>query len=95
MRRKYMWWLIAAMILILFAAALWGPIVSDVEQPRYQAVETSGTIEILDYAPMIVAETAISGKRREAIRKGYRIIADYIFGNNTAAEKVPMTIDVR
>jgi len=68
--------------------------VSNVEHPKYTLVERSGAIEIRDYAPMIVAETEVTGERREAITKGFRLIADYIFGNNTAAQKVPMTTPV-
>jgi hypothetical protein len=94
MRKKYMWWIIAIAGAALLAAALWGPIVSNVEQPKYQVVEGSGDIEIRDYAPMIVAEVVMSGERRDAIGKGFRIIADYIFGNNTAAQKMPMTAPV-
>jgi hypothetical protein len=91
MRKKYMWWIIGIAGVTLLAAALWGPIVSNVEQPKYQVVESSGNIEIRDYAPQIVAEAEVAGDRRDAIGKGFRIIADYIFGNNTAAQKVPMT----
>jgi hypothetical protein len=94
MRKKYMWWIIAIAGVALIAAALWGPIVSNVEQQKYQVVESSGNIEIRDYAPMIVAEVVMPGERRDAIGKGFRIIADYIFGNNTAAQKVPMTAPV-
>jgi effector-binding domain-containing protein len=68
--------------------------VSNVEHPKYKVAERSGNIEIRDYAPMIVAEAEVKGERREAISKGFRIIADYIFGNNTAAQKVPMTAPV-
>jgi hypothetical protein len=89
-----MWWLIAIVAVVLLSAALWGPIVSNVEQPKYQVVESSGNIEIRDYTPMIVAETEVSGDRLDAISKGFRIIADYIFGNNTAAQKMPMTAPV-
>ena len=94
MRRKYMWWLIAVVAVVLLGAALWGPIVSNVQQPKHQVVESSGNIEIRDYAPQIVAEAEVAGDRRDAIRKGFRIIADYIFGNNTSAQKVPMTAPV-
>ena len=94
MRRKYVWWLIAFGAVVLLGAALWGPIASNVEQPKYQVIESSGNIEIRDYAPMIVAEAEVAGDRRDAIGKGFRIIADYIFGNNTAAQKVPMTAPV-
>ena len=94
MRTTYMWWLIAVVAVALLGAALWGPIVSNVEQPKYQVIESSGNIEIRDYAPMIVAEAEVAGDRRDAIGKGFRIIADYIFGNNTAAQKMPMTAPV-
>jgi len=68
--------------------------VSNVEHPKYEVSERSGNIEIRDYAPMIVAEAEVKGERREAISKGFRSIADYIFGNNTALQKVPMTAPV-
>jgi hypothetical protein len=89
-----MWWLIAVVTVVLLGAAVWGPIVSNVEQPKYQVVESSGNIEIRNYAPQIVAEAEVAGDRRDAIGKGFRIIADYIFGNNTSAQKVPMTAPV-
>ncbi len=61
MWKKYMWWIIGIAGVILLAAALWGPIVSNVEQPKYQVVESSNNIEIRDYAPMIVAEVDMRG----------------------------------
>jgi SOUL heme-binding protein len=94
MRKKSMWLIIGIGAIALLAAALWGPIASNVEQPHYRVVEGNGNIEIRDYAPTIVAETEVTGQRHEAINKGFRIIADYIFGNNTAAQKVPMTAPV-
>lgn len=94
MRRKYMWWLLGIMAVVLLGATLWGPIVSNVEHPKYTAIERSGNIEVRDYAPMIVAETEVTGQQREAISKGFRIIADYIFGNNAASTNVPMTAPV-
>jgi DNA gyrase inhibitor GyrI len=80
-----------------FAAAaviVWGPIVSDVEQAKYTVAEKQGDIEIRDYPPMIVAEVEVHGERKEAINQGFRIIADYIFGNNISAQKVAMTAPV-
>jgi len=88
------WWIVGIGAVLLLGAALWGPIVSNVEHPKYTLVERSGNIEIRDYAPMIVAEAEVSGDRREAIGKGFRLIADYIFGNNTASKKVAMTAPV-
>lgn len=87
-----MWWL-GGVVLVL-SAALWGPVASRVEQPSYEVIESQGDIEIRDYAPMIVAETEVSGEREAAIRDGFRAIADYIFGNNGGARKVAMTAPV-
>ena len=80
--------------LAALGGVLWGPIVSNVEQAKYTVAEKYGDIEIRDYAPMIVAEAETKGDQREAIQSGFRIIADYIFGNNLAAQKVAMTAPV-
>jgi SOUL heme-binding protein len=87
-----MWWTIA--VVAILCAVLWGPIMSNVEQAKYRVVEKQGNIEIRDYAPMIVAEAEVAGERESAIREGFRIIADYIFGNNLASQKVSMTTPV-
>lgn len=87
-----MWWTVAGVVAIGVAA--WGPIVSNVEQAKYDIIESHGDIEIRDYAPMIVAEAEVSGEREEAIGQGFRIIADYIFGNNIASQAVAMTAPV-
>jgi effector-binding domain-containing protein len=87
-----MLWIIAGVAVI--GAAAWGPIVSNVEQAKYEVVESHGAIEIRDYAPMIVAEAEVSGERKESINQGFRMIADYIFGNNEPAQKVAMTAPV-
>ncbi len=87
--RKKIFWIIIGVIVI--AATLWGPIVSNVEQPKYTVAEKHGSIEIREYGPMIVAEVEVSGERETAIQKGFRMIADYIFGNNISAQKVAMT----
>lgn len=91
MRQKIIFTMIG---LAVIAAAAAGPIMSNVEQAKYTIVETHGDVEIRDYAPMIVAEAEVKGPRAEAIRDGFRIIADYIFGNNKAAQKVAMTAPV-
>ncbi|MGD8875966.1 MAG: heme-binding protein [Gammaproteobacteria bacterium] len=91
MKRSIIW--ILAGIVIL-AALLTGPIMSNVEQAKYDVFETHGAIEIRDYAPMIVAEVSVSGARKKAIGDGFRLIADYIFGNNISSQKVAMTAPV-
>lgn len=87
-----MWWTILGITVL--GSALWGPIVSNVEQAKYSVVEKNDNIEIRDYAPMIVAETDVWGVREKAISEGFRTIADYIFGNNSTVQKVSMTAPV-
>jgi hypothetical protein len=50
--------------------------------------------EIREYAPYILAQTTVTGSYDEATSKGFRIIADYIFGNNTKKESIAMTTPV-
>ncbi len=67
---------------------------SNVEQPDYKLVKSEGNIEIRDYAPMILAQVEVSGERKQAIREGFKILADYIFGNNTSNNRMEMTAPV-
>ncbi len=92
MRGKNMLWAIVGFAAIGASAA--GPLMSNVEQAKYDVVQSQDNIEIRDYAPHIVAEAEVSGDRKAAINQGFRLIADYIFGNNTASQKVAMTAPV-
>lgn len=94
-KKKLYWGSIALLsTLIILGAVLWGPIVSNVEQAKYTTVEKIGNIEIREYPPMIVAETIVTGERKTAISEGFRLVADFIFGNNSRNEKVAMTAPV-
>ena len=68
------------------------------EEPRYRVIETSGAFELRAYEPMTVAETWLTGSMREVSSAGFRLLANYIFGNNTSraggAEKIRMTAPV-
>lgn len=86
--------LIVIVVGVLILAVLAGPIMSNVEQPDYKLVKSKGNIEIRDYAPMILAEVEVSGERKQAISEGFKILADYIFGNNTSNKKMEMTAPV-
>lgn len=55
-----------------------------VPTPSYQVDKQAGKIEIRTYPAMLVAQVKIKGERSPAINQGFRILADYIFGNNIA-----------
>jgi DNA gyrase inhibitor GyrI len=79
---------------IIILAALAGKIMGNVEQPDYKLVTSKENIEIRDYPPMILAEVEVSGEKKQAISEGFKILADYIFGNNTSNKKMEMTAPV-
>ncbi len=85
----------SVIVLITIGLASWGPIMSNVEKPDYIVTLTKKNIELREYSPMITASVRVSGERKEAIRKGFRLVADYIFGNNAINTKIAMTAPVQ
>jgi len=69
-----------------------------IEEPTYTVIEATEVFELRAYEPMIVAETRVSGTLDEASRAGFKIIAGYIFGDNTSSssvnDKISMTAPV-
>ena len=70
-----------------------------IEEPSFKVIAKSGTFELRQYAPMLVAETLVDGDMDDAGSTGFRKIADYIFGNNqvqagTSSTKIAMTAPV-
>ncbi len=70
-----------------------------IEEPSFKVVAKSGTYELRQYAPMLVAETLVDGDMDDASSIGFRKIADYIFGNNQVqtganSAKIAMTAPV-
>ncbi len=63
-------------------------------EPAWRSVSKAEDIEVRDYDPMIVAEVTVEGERYTAIKAGFRILAGYIFGGNTAQAKISMTAPV-
>ena len=68
------------------------------EEPKFDLIEKADTFELRQYSPVLIAEVSVEGNLDEISGKGFRLIADYIFGNNKAksgaSEKIPMTAPV-
>ena len=69
-------------------------VIWSIEEPAYTVIEKKDGYEIREYAPYIVAEANVTGNYNEATSEGFRIIADYIFGNNLKKESISMTTPV-
>ncbi len=93
--RKLMLWTMGAIALgTVMAIAGWVFVTSNVTTPEYRVVESDGNIEIREYPPLRVAEIERYGTRLEAVRAGFRPLANYIFARNRDGEKIAMTAPV-
>jgi hypothetical protein len=72
----------------LLSGLIWtGPLMAT-EEPKFETLRKEGNLEVRRYVPLIVAETVVEGDMDTASRRGFRLIAEYIFGNN---ERIAMT----
>lgn len=67
------------------------------DEPEFKTILKEGKIEIREYAPKIIAQVEVFGDFDEASSKGFKILADYIFGNNISKDgnsRIEMTAPV-
>ena len=87
-----------SVVIIVTAFLVLGCVTANIEIPTYEVVSSYEDIEIRRYEPMIIAEVEVGGDRRTASSRGFSLLADYIFGNNTkkeTSEKIAMTAPVQ
>ena len=67
------------------------------EEPEFTVLFQEGNIEIREYEPRIIAHVKTIGDFDDASSKGFKMLADFIFGNNTinnTSKKISMTAPV-
>jgi hypothetical protein len=68
------------------------------EEPKYELIEKSDNFELHQYHPMLIAGVLVDGNTDQVSSKGFRLIADYIIGNNKtrtdSSGKINMTAPV-
>lgn len=65
-----------------------------IEEPKFIVLSKTEDYEIRKYDSICVAETEIKSDFENAGNYGFRILADYIFGNNKSKAKISMTAPV-
>jgi hypothetical protein len=80
--------------LVAWMGAVIGAPAVAVEEPQFEVIHLADDYEIRRYAPFIVAEVDVPGDSGDAGNRAFRILADYIFGNNEPGEKMRMTAPV-
>ena len=67
------------------------------DEPEFKTILKDGKIEIREYAPKIIAQVEVFGDFDQASSKGFKVLADYIFGNNKSKDgnsRIEMTAPV-
>ena len=64
------------------------------ETPEYKLLKKSGSFEVREYAPMVIARTLVDADFKEATSTGFRRVANYIFGGNSKRIEIAMTAPV-
>lgn len=65
-----------------------------VEEAEYRIIRSEGDMEVRDYAPSIVAETVVDADFEDAGNAAFRLLFNYISGDNRAREEIAMTAPV-
>ena len=67
------------------------------EEPDFKLILEEGDFQIREYDPKIIAQVEVIGDFEEASSKGFKLLADFIFGNNLLkgeSKKISMTTPV-
>jgi hypothetical protein len=64
------------------------------ESPSYKVEKKDGNFEVREYDDYILAQVDVEASYRNALGKGFSILANYIFGGNKKKSKLPMTTPV-
>ena len=67
------------------------------EEPDFKLISEEGDFQIREYDPKIIAQVEVEGDFDEASSRGFKLLADYIFGNNLLegeSQKISMTTPV-
>ena len=65
-----------------------------VEKPKYEVLAKGRGYQIRRYPSCVVAQVEIAGEAKEAMNRGFRPLANYIFGENVGDSKIAMTSPV-
>jgi len=93
MRRKNMKFLSPVFAIALAGCSVVG-IRSGTEEPGYRVVASLGSVQIRQYAPRLAASVTVQGDEISARSAGFRRLARFIFGANTANVSISMTAPV-
>lgn len=87
-------YLLLILVIIVVIFLIWQMTAYKAPEPSYSLLKKEGSIEIRRYSSLIIAQVNVKGERKSAIQTGFKILANYIFGNNGTHQKIGMTAPV-
>jgi hypothetical protein len=73
-------------IILIVLAVLWSALSfyfeKSIEMPKFSLLEKKNGYEIRHYEPYLTAQVEVTGTYTQASTQGFKILANYIFGNN-------------
>ena len=92
---KWIWIGLSLVSIIIIGLFAWNQYqMTHVKEPAFTVLKKDGNIQIREYAPYLTADVTVSGDRKSAINRGFRILAAFIFGGNTKQASIDMTAPV-
>ena len=79
---------------LILGLCLTGACAIATEEPAFTVSLAQGDCEVREYPALVVAEVSVTGDRKAAASAGFRLLAGYIFGGNTAKRSIAMTAPV-
>jgi len=90
-----LWIIILFLILLgLIAWQLWFVLFVNLQEPAYRVLQKKDGYEIRQYDSYIIAHVSFAGSYKEVASKGFKVLANYIFGGNKQNIRMPMTAPV-
>lgn len=80
-------------LILLLLTVIGGPAMA-IEEPSYEVLLETKHYEVRRYQPYIVAEVDVDADFKQSGNSAFRVLAGYIFGDNTSQEKMNMTAPV-
>lgn len=81
-------------LFLLIGWQLWSVFLSNSQEPVYKVLQKNNEYEIRKYDPYIIAQVSFQGSYQMVTNKGFKVLANYIFGDNEKNVKMPMTAPV-
>jgi len=89
--------LVVIALFIIFAFIgwqLWYVFLVNIKEPSYKILKKKDGYEIRRYDSYIVAQISFPGSYKVVTNKGFKVLANYIFGENMQNVRMPMTAPV-